>query len=90
MSAEKFTKGEWIISSDPLAVGIIKCNGSMVARAHSGVNIPYTEIVKANAYLISSSPDMYAVLKVIQIEGGLSVARHKQVDKVLAKARGEI
>jgi len=86
---EQFTKGDWRVSCDPLDVGIIKCDGIMVARAHSGVNVPYTEKVKANANLISSGPDMYAVLKMIQIEGGLSVARHKQVDKVLAKARGE-
>ncbi len=86
---EKFTSGEWVVSDDPLDNGYVRCNGSMVARAHSGENIPWTEKTRHNAHLIAAAPDMYAVLKMIQIEGGLSVARHRQIGRALKKARGE-
>jgi biotin synthase-like enzyme len=33
--------------------------------------------------------EMYEMLIQLQIEGGLGVARHRQIDRLLAKARGE-
>ncbi len=44
---------------------------------------------EANAALIAAAPEMYAMLKQLQLEGGLGIARHRQIDRVMAKARGE-
>ena len=43
----------------------------------------------ADLSLIAAAPEMYALLKKLQIEGGLGVARHREIDRILAKARGE-
>lgn len=86
MSEAKFTKGEWKISSDGLSVGV---DGFKVARAFSGSATPYVMQTTNNAHLIASAPEMYKALIRVQQEGGLSVARHKSISKLLAKARGE-
>jgi hypothetical protein len=41
-----------------------------------------------DAALIAAAPEMVKLLKTIQLEGGLGVARHRQVDRVLAKVKG--
>ena len=42
-----------------------------------------------DAALIAAAPDMVKLLQIIQLEGGLSVARHRQIDRIFAKVRGE-
>jgi hypothetical protein len=48
-----------------------------------------TALKQADADLIAAAPDMYKLLANLQIEGGLSIARHREIDRMLAKARGE-
>jgi len=89
---EKFTKGEWVAfyPHEVLSEGLMSIEsdvGKLICKAEL-YKSTITEVT-ANANLIAAAPEMYAALKMIQIEGGLSVARHKQVDKVLSKARGE-
>jgi len=85
---EKFTKGEWKIvntNNNRNLSTVCKLSPNWVIMVDGNI----CEDLQHDARLIASAPEMYAALKMIQIEGGLSVARHKQVDKVLAKARGE-
>jgi hypothetical protein len=42
-----------------------------------------------DAALIAAAPDMYKMLVQLQLEGGLVTARHRQIDRLMAKARGE-
>ena len=85
MSEAKFTKGEWEVEEGKVVV----CNGFKVSYAYSGSNIPLTSEINANAHIIAAAPEMYKLLIRIQQEGGLSVARHRSISKLLAKARGE-
>jgi len=84
MTEAKFTKGDWEIDD----TRVILCDGHKIAYVCSGCGIPLTELVKANASLISTAPEMYKALIQVQQEGGLSVARHKSISRLLAKARG--
>ena len=89
----KFTKGEWSISVDCWADGHVSIDGF----EHSAIAVVVSEMddgskkeeLSANAHLIAAAPEMYKALVQIQIEGGLSVARHKSITGLLAKARGE-
>lgn len=83
---EKFTKGDWLI--------VERCNSSISIESDlTGFVVCTTTLNEKsdmhNANLIAAAPSMYKVLKTIQIEGGLSVARHKQIGKILKSARGE-
>jgi len=86
---EKFTNGEWLIHQSPSHV---------VIESEFGAHICNREIYKstvieqmANAHLIASAPEMYAMLKLISDlslitdDKGLS----DEIDNLLAKARGE-
>lgn len=85
----KFTKGPWHVKD-----GVVVCCGdsggySRVAYAYSGHSIPYTSEILSNAHIIAAAPEMYEILIQLQIGGGLGIARHRQIEKLLAKARGE-
>ena len=82
---ERFTKGEWSASGNG-DVNFEVCHVSQDVSVYSSET---TQSAKHDAILIAAAPDMYAMLKQIQIEGGLGIARHRQIDRVLAKARGE-
>lgn len=87
MSEEKFTKGEWIAIVDAESCFIDTVEHGLLADLFD-TDAPAVES-DANAHLIAAAPEMYGILRQIQIEGGLSVARHKSVANILAKARGE-
>lgn len=82
---ERFTKGPWIDSGN----GNIDFEVCCVSQDVSVYSPERPENARHDAILIASAPDMYAMLKQIQLEGGLGIARHRQIDRVLAKARGE-
>ena len=42
-----------------------------------------------DAALIAAAPEMVKLLHKMQLEGGLGIARHREIDGILAKARGE-
>lgn len=48
-----------------------------------------SEECDANAYLIASAPDMYALLDRLNRRGGLGLGIHDEIEATLAKARGE-
>lgn len=87
MSEAKFTKGPWKRN--------YHANGCQYVSAQNGMNGCYSVASThgpddlANAHLIAAAPDMYEILIQLQIGGGLGIARHRQIDKILAKARGE-
>jgi hypothetical protein len=88
MSEVKFTKGKWSAHDKRP-----QCNGfSIFAEnqyvAFVGDSDDNTDC-KANANLIAAAPEMYEMLVQLQIEGGLGIARHRQIDRLLSKARGE-
>ena len=43
----------------------------------------------AAAHAINCHDELVSMLVQLQTEGGLGVARHRQIDRLLAKARGE-
>jgi hypothetical protein len=76
-------KGDWMIvdKSERLIAQFESLNDEL-----SNCNTPESF---ANSDLIAAAPDMYKLLANLQIEGGLSIARHREIDRMLAKARGE-
>ena len=103
MSETKFTKGEWAILPIENNREYIRIRGVVLGGRYKIANVSdlknhhndaeWCKIDRAesmaNANLIAAAPDMYKLLIRIQQEGGLSVARHKSISKLLAKARGE-
>ena len=104
MSEAKFTKGDWVvINKEPRMLDQNPINnsikmpssqktkyGACMYAAIGGFSIETQRVeVEANAHLIAVAPEMYKALIQIQQEGGLSVARHKSISRLLAKARGE-
>lgn len=88
MSEAKFTQGEWVRRYHANGCNYVQSkdvhfNGCYSIASCSGPD------EMANAHLIAAAPKMYALLVQIQIEGGRSVARHRQIDRILAEARGE-
>jgi hypothetical protein len=93
-----FTKGPWLKESEQVTGGyLVKPEGwsrgvcTVTQRdAHpiNGMGITWDE-ASANASLISCAPEMYYLLNKLQIEGGLGIARHREIERLLAKARGE-
>jgi hypothetical protein len=89
----KFTKGPWriftkidsyIISGK---IGFTGDDGEHVVVADCNDWLANEKI--ANAALIACAPEMYYLLNKLQIEVGLGIARHREIDRILAKARGE-
>ncbi|AUR98282.1 coil containing protein [Vibrio phage 1.248.O._10N.261.54.F1] len=85
MSEAKFTKGEWRIL-DKYQVGV---NVNFGDGFFTIASCQIFNEAKANAHLIAAAPEMHQMLVQLQTEGGLGIARHRQIDRLLAKARGE-
>ena len=101
----KFTKGpwEWVVdrntggfyglyAGDHPVVYPQRCNEGDEGLAWFSTDESYygeTALTEANAALIACAPEMYGLLSKLQIEGGLGTARHREIDRLLAKARGE-
>ena len=84
MSEAKFTKAPWKIQDDGYGlIGVLFRKGYGVLVGHKD-----NESI-SNAHLIAAAPEMYEMLIQLQIEGGLGIARHRQIDRLLSKARGE-
>jgi len=91
MSETKFTKGEWSAWGE--RVGIIdksdsQANGMMMEVAYIE-KYDFPDEYIANANLIAAAPDMYAMLEYLREDYGLLTDVGKDIDKLLAKARGE-
>ena len=94
MSDVKFFPAPWVVV-DKVGYAEVKSHNDDVCSVYGMCSTTKGEQITcddtlANAYLISAAPDMYNLLKTIQIEGGLSQARHRQVDRAMSKARGEV
>ncbi len=93
MSKAKFTKGEWY--AHPNGVG---CGGIAIVNTPNGCVIPKSEDV-ANQDLIVAAPEMYEMLEQLsELMPFLDEQTHPNIecdalkydiDKLLAKARGE-
>jgi hypothetical protein len=94
MSNTKFTNGEWAVSIQGLHdfkyIAVMVPNGGFEVT-----NIPDAE---ANAHLIASAPDMYAMLEDSRTmlrafyanTGSMgAIAQVRFIDELLKKARGE-
>lgn len=99
MSEAKFTKEKWeVVDGTKVGTGVLfvhapSINGVICRLTHYGnPEIPISEADKANAHLIASAPDMYAMLE--KLSGQLTdINAHRAADEVeslLAKARGEV
>lgn len=85
MSEAKFTPAPWVI--------IKQGDYEAIDNDELNLNVCTFTSRSDDAFhdqkLIAAAPEMYKALIRIQQEGGLSVARHKSISKLLAKARGE-
>jgi hypothetical protein len=81
MSEAKFTKGEWNVQFGDMIFASDEINNEQVAVVCNEEN--------KDKHLIAAAPEMYEMLVQLQIEGGLGIARHRQIDRLLSKARGE-
>ena len=86
MSKTKFTKGLWT-SNGHSCVSV----GSKVlcVFTDSSVNTGDETEDYANAHLVSAAPEMYAMLESLAEDCGFSHHVHKDIQALLAKARGE-
>lgn len=81
---EKFTQGEWHVTDDD-------CEGVTTSQSTECVcyiNRSQKEF-KSNAPLIAAAPDMYRMLETLREDYGLLTVVGKEIDALLAKARGE-
>lgn len=90
MSGTKFTKGKWELRSQfQIVIG-----GGLTTTQMTGDNFVSVAEREANAHLIASAPDMYAMLDVLSTDlqvmfGERSDPITSDINKLLAKARGE-
>jgi hypothetical protein len=87
---EKFTKGPWEIFGD---WAINDSNGRLIAQFEplcDDISLANTDESFANAHLIAAAPEMYALLKNIQLEHCNTAKLYNEIDDLLAKARGEL
>ena len=104
MSSEaKFTKGDWSILPTEDDREYIRIRGTALGgrykianvsdlkHHHSSAEWCKLERVEstANAHLIAAAPDMYEMLESLREDYGLLTTVGKDIDKLLAKARGE-
>lgn len=88
MSEVKFKSGKWWVNDNK----VVMCETGRVAYAYSGHNIPYVQDINANANLIAAAPEMYEELQEVSnwLNTQLGMGEwHKDIEKLLAKARGE-
>lgn len=62
---------------------------SLCIGSHVNPHVALSDADKAAAHAINCHDELVAMLVQLQTEGGLSVARHRQIDRLLQKARGE-
>jgi hypothetical protein len=87
MSDAKFTPGPWRIERD--ACKFVKTIGPISAEKDSAGS--WLCIIDEDAHLISAAPEMYELLyKISKGEVSFSLDLLNEIDKVLAKARGEV
>ena len=85
----KFTKGPWSVKGDWMIVDSTERLIAQFEPLNDEISNGNTPESFANAALIACAPEMYGLLSKLQIEGGLGTARHREIDRLLAKARGE-
>ncbi len=94
MSEAKFTKGPWEVVDGYYPSFIeIKCGEMMdISICWHATDLSYSDGVerRANAHLIAAAPDMYEMLASLREDYGLLSAVGKDIDMLLAKARGEV
>lgn len=82
-----YTKGEWKPHSASLSSDYVVTGNRNVCRV---LNTGDMEMLKANAQLISASPDLYEALKdALEAVRKNGVVDHRQIEQALAKAEGK-
>lgn len=84
----KWTPGPWVVFG---AWGIQDQNNRLIAQFEplNDDGNGNSEESFANAHLIAAAPELYEALIRVQQEGGMGIGLHRQIDRVMAKARGE-
>ncbi|CAH9016161.1 putative coil containing protein [Vibrio phage 466E53-1] len=89
MSEAKFTKGPWFYDNYMLVDGSVRVvHGNITITYHGAAN----DQDIANANLIAAAPEMYEMLTnlaEIMRNAKISYSTADEIDKLLAKARGE-
>ena len=98
MSEVKFTEGPWKAVRNGIGEPIVVArsdasdtyekmneNSPTVCDAWGATYSSFKGDKMSDAHLIAAAPDMYEILIQLQIGGGLGIARHRQIDKILAK-----
>ena len=83
MSETKFTKGEWRVER------FVNGKGFEIAFNDDGEVITDYVYDEHDANLIAAAPEMYEMLESLREDYGLLTKVGKDIDKLLAKARGE-
>lgn len=79
----KFTKGEWRVER------FVNGKGFEIAFNDDGEVVADYVYSEHDAHLIAAAPDMYEMLESLREDYGLLTPVGKDIDKLLAKARGE-
>lgn len=87
MLEEKFTKGEWRVTH--FANGQMRIFRYGRDYKEPDIAITYGENDVANAHLIAAAPEMYNFLDDLLRNHDLGVDMDDEIEKLLAKARGE-
>ena len=94
MSEAKFTKWPWFVEDrtvyalqDCVWLGLPSKENTFFAVVQ-GTKCDESEII-ANTHLIAAAPEMYEMLNSMREEYGFSSVAGKDIDELLAKARGD-
>ena len=85
----KFTKGPWVVSANKafFDIGPEDKNGHNGLGEHVCIGVMFKD--EANAHLIAVAPEMYEMLESLRENYGANDPTGIEIDKLLAKARGE-
>ena len=82
----KFTEGEWHVDSYVEVDGSVRVvMGNIIITYHGHA----TDEDVANAHLIASAPEMYSELQNL-LHDSMDCDEYNRIEKLLAKARGEV
>lgn len=88
MSEAKFMKGKWSVGGSAMSMGE-NYRGQFTITS-SNFHGDISNVTDANISLIEAAPEMYEMLESLREDYGLLTDVGKDIDMLLAKARGEL